>query len=58
MEMRKEVVRDMCGMLDSEYEVLANMKKEDVVTYLLESYHAPTRDEATEAVENIGAWEE
>ena len=54
--MRK--VMTLCGIIDSEYEVLDKiMEKEDVITHLMEGYEA-TREEATMAVELMGCWEE
>ena len=43
------------GILDSEYDVLEGMSREDVITYLMEGFSA-TREEAEDAVDRVGAW--
>ena len=49
-----EAREDYRGLLDSEYDVLSSMTEEEVINYLLD--FGATKEEATEAVESMGAW--
>lgn len=47
--------RDLRGVLESEFESLKGLSKQDVITWLMEGFSV-SRDKAVEAVNSIGAW--